>query len=99
MYAISLNLIDNTINSREYIEMTKELETFGFRLDKSTNLFVIKQGDLTYVYKAIEYLSSLKWLKPILSDIHVMKIESYSDFTKIVKGKYRLEGCNIVQNC
>lgn len=85
MYAISLNLIDNTINSREYIEMTKELEVFGFRLDQSTNLFIIKQGDLTNVYKAIKYLSSLKWLKPILSDINVMKIESYSDFTEIVK--------------
>lgn len=85
MYAISLNLTNNTINSDEYIEMTKDLEIFGFKLDKSTNLFIIKQGDLTNVYKAIEYLSSLKWLKPILSDIHVMKIESYSDFTEIVK--------------
>lgn len=91
MYAMSLNITNNAIHSEEYIKMTKDLEVFGFQLDKPTNLFLLKEGDLTNVYKAIEYLSSLKWLKPVLSDVHVMKIESYSDFTEIVRERKKIK--------
>ncbi len=87
MYAISISTIDNTTSSKEYVEMTHEMKMFDFELDKSTNLFLLGKGDLSNVYRAIEYLASLKWLKPILSDIHVMKIDSYSDFTEIVKSR------------
>lgn len=39
------------------------------------------------LYRAIDALRSTKWFKNSVRDIRTFKVENWSDFTAIIKGK------------
>lgn len=94
MYAIAFDLkIDDLKKNygepynRAYDEIRQELELLGFEWTQGS-VYISKNenNNLTYVYKAINKLSTIEWFKKSVRDIRAFKVEDWSDFTDIVKG-------------
>ena len=95
MYAISFDLKIDVLKkvygeqyNNAYSEIHHELKALGFDCWKQGCIYITKEesGSLATVYKAINRLSSIKWFKESVRDIHAFKVEDLSDFTDIVKG-------------
>ena len=95
MYAIAFDLkIDDLkknygeIYYNAYNEIRHELEIFGFECThESVYINFDNNNSLTTVYKAINRLSQIDWFKKSVGNISAFKVEDWSDFTEIVKGK------------
>ncbi|WP_064608975.1 virulence associated protein VapD [Streptobacillus moniliformis] len=94
MYAIAFDLrVDDLkkyygeLYNKAYDEIRQELELLGFEWTQgSVYMSTTTQNNLTYVYKAINKLSTIEWFKKSVRDIRAFKVEDWSDFTEIVKG-------------
>ncbi len=49
------------------------------------------KDSLTTVYKAINKLSRIEWFRDSVRDIRAFKVEDWSDFTDVVKGRLRFD--------
>ncbi|WP_064615231.1 virulence associated protein VapD [Streptobacillus moniliformis] len=94
MYAIAFDLRVDDLKkyygepyNKAYDEIRQELELLGFEWTQgSVYMSTTTQNNLTYVYKAINKLSTIEWFKKSVRDIRAFKVEDWSDFTEIVKG-------------
>ena len=95
MYAIAFDMkIDDLKKfygepyNSAYDEIRQEMQTLGFEWTQGS-LYIAKnpKDTLATVYKAIMKLSSIEWFKNSVRDIRAFKVEDWSDFTDIVKGK------------
>jgi len=95
MYAIAFDLEVAKLEehygkpyNNAYLEINKELKSNGFEWTQgSLYLSSLEISDLTSVYKAINALSKIDWFCKSLRDIRVFKVEEWSDFSDILKGK------------
>ena len=72
--------------NRAYDEIRRELEQLGFEWTQGSVYISTSEKDtLTNVYKAINKLSKIDWLKKSVRDIRAFKVEDWSGFTEIVK--------------
>ena len=71
-----------------YQEINKELKKVGFDWTQGS-VYLSEEGgnNLTAVYKAINALSRIEWFRNSVRDIRAFKVEDWSDFTDIVKGR------------
>ncbi|RRD65713.1 virulence protein [Fretibacterium sp. OH1220_COT-178] len=71
-----------------YQEINKELKKVGFDWTQGS-IYLSEEGgnNLTAVYKAINALSRIEWFRNSVRDIRAFKVEDWSDFTDIVKGR------------
>lgn len=93
MYAIAFDLKIDDLKKNYgepyngvYDEIRQELELFGFEwTQESVYINSDNTNSLTTVYKAINRLSQIDWLKKSVRDIRAFKVEDWSDFTEIVR--------------
>ena len=94
MYAIAFDLKVEELKkhygepyNKAYDEIRQELENLGFEWTQgSVYMSRAESNTLSFVYKAINKLSSIAWFKKSVRDIRAFKVEDWSDFTEIVKG-------------
>ena len=70
-------------------EIRLVMSDLGFYQIHNNNLYMskYKENTLTHVYKVINKLSDIPAFKAAVFDLRVFKVEEWSDFTDIVKGK------------
>lgn len=92
MYAISFDMTVSDLKdnygepyNQAYYEIGDLLKKFDFER-KQGSLYVSEKDDLAALFGAIEKLKSVEWFKKSVRDIRGFRIESWSDFTKSVKG-------------
>ena len=92
MYAISFDMTVSDLKdnygdpyNNAYFEIADLLQEFGFER-KQGSLYLSKNDDLSLLFGAIQKLKETKWFRDSVRDIRGFKIESWSDFTKSVKG-------------
>lgn len=93
MYAIAFDLkIDELRASygepynNAYAEIQRELEELDFTWAQGSLYLTNSSNELAAVFKAIERLKSIDWFSKSVRDIRAFKVESWSNFTDIVKG-------------
>lgn len=67
-------------------EISHELK--GFAFEKTTgNIFIhrLEKDGLKDLYRAINRLSTIPWLKDSIRELRAFKIEDWSNFTSIIK--------------
>lgn len=67
-------------------EISHELK--GFAFERTTgNMFIhrLEKDGLKDLYRAINRLSTIPWLKKSIRGLHAFKIEDWSNFTSIIK--------------
>lgn len=93
MYALTFDMKTNILKDHEmypqaYDEIKKELLNIGFEwIQGSVYTTKTDKNSLTKIYQAIEILKGIGWFKEAVRDIRAFKIEDFSNFTEIVKGK------------
>lgn len=69
-----------------YFEIGTILREFDF-YNTQGSLYLTENDDMGNLYQAIDALRSTKWFKNSVRDIRTFKVENWSDFTAIIKGK------------
>jgi virulence-associated protein VapD len=101
MYAISFDMevaklkeyygdfLEESCRAKVRSEIRLLTSDLGFyQIYNNTDLYISREGnDLTHVYKVINKLSDIPAFKAAVFDLRVFKVEEWSDFTDIVKGK------------
>jgi virulence-associated protein VapD len=72
--------------SQAYSDIAATLERFGFRRIQGS-VYVSETDNMATLFEAIMALKSLPWLPASVRDIRAFRIEQWSDFTAIVKGR------------
>ncbi|GAA8698982.1 endoribonuclease VapD [Helicobacter pylori] len=92
MYALAFDLKIEILR-KEYGEPynkayddLRQLELLGFENTQgSVYVNYSKENTLAQIYKAINKLSQIEWIKKSVRDTRAFKVEDFSDFTEIVK--------------
>ena len=93
MFAIAFDLVvadtekhHPTGVSQAYSDIAVALERFGFRRIQGS-VYVTDGDNMATLFEAIMALKALPWLPPSVRDIRAFRIEQWSDFTPLVKGR------------
>ncbi len=91
MYALAFDLTISNLKeyygepyNNAYFEIKELLKKNGFEWVQGST-YMTTNDDLTALVKAIMELSKIDWFKKSVRDIRGFKVESWSDFTDIVK--------------
>lgn len=91
MYALSFDMVVSDLKenygepyNRAYFEIKQILENNGFEWVQGST-YLTSTDDLALLVKTIMDLSKIEWFKKSVRDIRGFKVESWSDFTKLVK--------------
>lgn len=91
MYALSFDLVVNDIKkyycepyNNAYYEVKTLLAKNGFVWVQGST-YLSQNDDLTALVKTVMELSKIDWFKKSVRDIRGFKVESWSDFTSLVK--------------
>lgn len=92
MYAIAFDLKIDTLKETygepyngAYAEIQRELEDQGFVWAQGSLYLTDEGNELAAVFKAIDRLRKIEWFRKSVRDIRAFKVDSWSDFTEIVK--------------
>jgi virulence-associated protein VapD len=72
--------------SQAYTDIADTLDRFGFRRIQGS-VYVTDTDNMATLFEAIIALRVLPWLPASVRDIRAFRIEQWSDFTEIVKGR------------
>ena len=73
--------------TRAYADIRNVLtERFGFEWTQGS-LYILKDEDMSILFRAIHELMKLSWFPPSVRDIRAFRVEQWSDFTSTVKGQ------------
>jgi len=93
MYAVAFDLtVDDTERyhpkgvSQAYTEIGAVLGEYGFRRVQGS-LYITDTEDMANLFQAIQSLRARAWFPKSVRDIRAFRIEQWSDFTAVVKGK------------
>lgn len=67
-----------------YYEIKLILRKYGF-YNAQGSVYLSDKDDMTKVFSAIFALKNTPWFKAAVRDIRAFRVESWSDFTQIVK--------------
>ena len=67
-----------------YREIGDVLAKYGFIWTQGS-LYLLKNKDLTQLFKALNALKALPWFPPSVRDIRAFRVEEWSDFTATIK--------------
>lgn len=91
MYALSFDMTIAELQkhygknyNRAYFEIKNILKDNGFTWVQGST-YLIESDDLAILFKVIKQLSKIEWLKKSVRDLRGFKVESWSDFTPLVK--------------
>ena len=70
--------------NKAYFEIKELLTASGFEWVQGST-YLTKADDLTAIVKTVMQLSKIDWFKKSVRDIRGFKVESWSDFTDLVK--------------
>ena len=91
MYALSFNMGVSDLKkyygepyNDAYYEIKELLMANGFDWVQGST-YLTKTDDLTALYRVIMELSKLEWFRKSVRDIRGFKVESWSDFTPLVR--------------
>ena len=92
MFAIGFDLVvaDTAVNhpkgvSQAYTDIASTLTRFNFTRVQGS-LYTTPNDDMANLFAAIMALRTLPWFSASVRDIRAFKIESWSDFTGLIKG-------------
>jgi virulence-associated protein VapD len=92
MYAIAFDMVVSDLKehykepyNNAYFEIKTVLRKYEF-YNTQGSVYLTKKNDMANLYKAIEALKKIDWLKKSVRDIRVFRVEDWSDFTGVVKG-------------
>ena len=93
MYALAFDLIVAKAEqhhpvgaTRAYYDIRDMLtERFGFEWTQGS-LYILRNEDMSILFRAIQALMQLSWFSPSVRDIRAFRVEQWSDFTATVKG-------------
>lgn len=72
--------------SQAYVEIGAVLAKYGFRRVQSS-LYVTDDENMAQLFVAIKSLKARAWIPPSVRDLRAFRIEQWSDFTSVVKGR------------
>jgi virulence-associated protein VapD len=72
--------------SQAYADIGATLGGFGFERVQGS-VYVSPSEDLANLFRAVDALRSLPWFPPCVRDIRAFRVEQWSDFTPIIKGR------------
>ncbi len=91
MYALAFDLIISNLKehygepyNNAYFEIKELLKKDGFEWVQGS-IYLTANDDLASLVKAVMDLSKIDWFKKSVRDIRGFKVESWSNFTDIVK--------------
>ena len=93
MYALAFDLVVAKAEEhhpvgalRAYYDIRETLtERFGFEWTQGS-LYILRNEDMSILFRAINALIQLPWFPPSVRDIRAFRVEQWSDFTATVKG-------------
>ena len=91
MYALSFDMVVSDLRenygepyNRAYFEMKRLLKANGFEWVQGST-YLSTADDLSAIVKTVMELSKIDWFKKSVRGIRGFKVESWSDFTALVK--------------
>lgn len=91
MYALSFDMVVSDLQkhygtpyNKAYYDIKELLASNGFEWVQGST-YLSKTEDLTAIVKTVMQLSKIDWFKKSVRDIRGFKVESWSDFTDLVK--------------
>lgn len=91
MYALSFDMVVSDLQkyygvpyNKAYFDIKELLASNGFEWIQGST-YLSKTDDLTALVKTVMQLSKIEWFKKSVRDIRGFKVESWSDFTELVK--------------
>jgi virulence-associated protein VapD len=72
--------------SQAYTDIGRTLEPFGFERVQG-GVYLTRNQDIGNLMAAMLALKALPWLPPSVRDIRGFKVENWSDFNPVVKGR------------
>lgn len=91
MYALSFDMVVSDLEqyygtpyNNAYFEIKALLRKNGFEWIQGST-YMTRSDDLNALVKTIMELSKIDWFKKSVRDIRGFKVESWSDFTELVK--------------
>jgi virulence-associated protein VapD len=93
VYALAFDLVVAEAQRRHPVGATRAYydirdvltEQFGFEWTQGS-LYVLRNEDMSILFRAIQALMQLAWFPPSVRDIRAFRVEQWSDFTATVKG-------------
>ena len=93
MFAIAFDMLISDLKrnyGRSYnnanFEIRMILRKYGF-YNTQGRVYLSANNDMANLYMAIEALKNTPWFKDSVRDIRAFKVEDWSDFTPVFKGK------------
>lgn len=91
MYALSFDMVVSDLRqyygepyNKAYYEIKELLKKNGFEWVQGST-YLTNTDDLTALVKTVMQLSKIDWFKKSVRDIRGFRVESWSDFTALVK--------------
>lgn len=92
MYALAFDLVVSDLKTyygepynKAYYDIKELLKGDGFEWVQGS-VYLTQADELTAIVKAVMDLSKIDWFKKSVRDIRGFRVESWSNFTKLVKG-------------
>ena len=93
MFAIAFDMLISDLKRNygrsyhnAYFEIRMILRKYGF-YNTQGRVYLSANNDMANLYMAIEALKNTPWFKDSVRDIRAFKVEDWSDFTPVFKGK------------
>lgn len=93
MFAIAFDMLISDLKknygksyNNAYFEIRMILRRYGF-YNTQGSVYLSANNDMANLYMAIEALKNTPWFKDSVRDIRAFKVEDWSDFTPVFKGK------------
>ena len=93
MFAIAFDMLISDLKknygrsyNNAYFEIRMTLRKYGF-YNTQGSVYLSANNDMANLYMAIEALKNTPWFKDSVRDIRAFKVEDWSDFTPVFKGK------------
>lgn len=91
MFALSFDMVVSDLKqyygepyNKAYYEIKSLLKDNGFTWVQGST-YLTQSDDLSNMFAAIQALSRIDWFKRSVRDLRGFKVESWSDFTELVK--------------
>lgn len=68
------------------MDIRNVLTGLGFEWTQGS-LYILRNEDMSILFRAIQALIALPWFPPTVRDIRAFRVEQWSDFTATVKGQ------------
>lgn len=93
MFAIAFDMLISDLKknygksyNNAYFEIRMILRRYGF-YNTQGSVYLSANNDMANLYMAIEALKNTPWFKDSVRDIRAFKVEDWSDFSPVFKGK------------